>query len=324
MSVTAVSRTTLAAASLLFLVQNAVGAVDFEKQLLPVLQKKCMECHKAPFDENGKKKEPKAGLRLDAAWAMLKGSENGPVLKPGDASKSGMYEVVTLPKDDDAFMPPKGDPLTDDEVKLLKQWIDEGANFGVWKGSMEGAPADALAAAGPAAAKVREHEVFYQKLGAGLKPADDAAMSKAKEAGAQLFQLKVDSALLRADFLTGVSKCNDEKVTALLPLKDHIAQLDLGRTGITDAALKTVAQFSRLATLDLRQTKVTDAGLEHLAALKNLRSLNLYGTQVSDAGLANLAAIKSLKQVFVWGSKATDAGAGKLQAAVPGIEVTLK
>jgi hypothetical protein len=313
----------LSGLSLLTLPFAAAGAVDFEKQLLPVLEKKCMECHKAPFMENGKKKEPKADLRLDAAWAMLKGGENGPVLKPGDASKSTIYQVVTLPKDDDDFMPPKGDPLTDAEVKLLKEWIDSGANFGGWKGNMEGAPADA---ATPAAkvAKEREHEVFYQKLAAGLKPADEQAMTRAKEAGAQIFQLKADLPLLRVDFLTGVSKCTDDKVAALLPLKEQIAQLDLGRTAITDGALKTVGQLSRLASLDLRQTKVTDAGLEALTGLKNLQTLNLYGTEVTDAGLAHLAAIKSLKQVFLWGSKATEGGAGKLKAALPAVQVTLK
>ncbi|MDZ4290255.1 MAG: c-type cytochrome domain-containing protein [Prosthecobacter sp.] len=309
--------------SLSLILSPASGAINFEKQILPILEKRCMECHKAPHLENGKKKEPKGELRLDAAWAILKGGENGPIVKPGDASKSGIYEVVTLPKDDDAFMPSKGDPMTPEEIKLLKGWIDAGADFAGWRGNMEGAPAD-VAAAAAKAARVREHEIFYQELAAGLKPADEQATAKAKAAGAQISQLKADSPLVRVDFLTGVSKCTDDKVAGLLPLKDHIAQLDLGRTVITDAALKTVGQLSRLASLDLRQTKITDAGLESLTSLKKLQTLNLYGTQITDAGVAHLASIKSLKQVFLWGSKATDTGAEKLKAAVPGIQITLK
>jgi hypothetical protein len=62
--------------------------VNFEKELLPFLTKKCIDCHKAPYEENGKKKEPKAGLRLDASWAIVKGSENGPVLTAGAPDKS--------------------------------------------------------------------------------------------------------------------------------------------------------------------------------------------------------------------------------------------
>lgn len=301
----------------------AHAAVSFEKQILPVLEAKCLGCHKAPFMEDGKLKKPKADLRLDAAWAMLKGAESGPALVPGNLAKSYMYEVVTLPKDDDMFMPPKGDPLTADELKLLKEWIESGADFGGWKGNMEGAPKEADAAK-PAVAKVRDHEVFYTRLQEGLKPADPATLEKAKAGGAQVSQLKADGPLLRADFLTGVSKCTDETIQVLLPLKEHIAQLDLGRTAITDGAFKTLAQFPRLASLDLRQTKVTDAGLESLAGLKHLQNLNLFGTAVTDAGVKKLAALKSLKSLSLYQTQATPAAAKELEAAIPGLVVTLK
>ncbi|MCB1211951.1 MAG: hypothetical protein KDK97_21700, partial [Verrucomicrobiales bacterium] len=236
------------------------AAVGFEKQILPIIEAKCLGCHKAPHEENGKKKEPKGELRLDAAWAMLKGGEHGAVLKPGKSDSSDMYLFTVLPKDDDDFMPPKGDPLTAEEAKLLKTWIDEGADFGGWEGNQEGRPADipggTKKVAGP-----REHDELYKKLNTDLKPVAEATIAKAKEAGAQVTLLKADMALLRADFLTGVSACTDDKVAALLPMKDNITQLDLGRTVITDAAMDTIAQMPRLTVLDLRQTKVTDAGL---------------------------------------------------------------
>jgi len=315
LAILALSSATLAAMPL-------QAAVSFEKQILPVLEAKCLGCHKAPHMEDGKMKKPKADLRLDAAWAMLKGAESGPALVPGNLAKSYMYEVVTLPKDDDMFMPPKGDPLTADEIQLLKEWIESGADFAGWKGNMEGAPKEEEPKV--AVVKVREHEVFYQKLGEGVKPAETAALEAAKAAGAQVSTLKMDSPLLRADFLTGVSKCTDDKVVALLPLKDQLAQLDLGRTVITDEALKTVAQFPRLAALDLRQTQITDAGLEALTALKNLQTLNLFGTGITDAGVKQLAAIKSLKTISLYQTKATPAAAKELATAIPGIKVTLK
>jgi Leucine-rich repeat (LRR) protein len=128
-----------------------------------------------------------------------------------------------------------------------------------------------------------------------VKPLGDAVLAKAKEAGAQVSPVKVESPLVRVDFLTGVSKCDDEKVASILPLKENIVQLDLGRTIITDGALEDRRQLPRLVSLDLRQTKVTDAGLESLIGLKKLESLNLYGTEITDAGLKHLAKIKSLK-----------------------------
>ena len=219
-------------------------------------------------------------------------------------------------------MPPKDEPLSESEIKLLKQWIDEGADFGTWEGNTEGKPAQ-LGAEG-AAARKREHDDFYKALEAGAKPVADAVLKKVTDAGAQVATISTTSALVRVDFLTGVSKCDDAKVATLLPIADNVAHLDLGRTIITDAALATVAKMPRLARLDLRQTKITDKGLESLTALKKLQVLNIYGTEVTDMGVQALASLKSLKQVFLWQSKATEAGAKKLQAALPSATVSVK
>ncbi len=301
---------------------QAAAAPTFEKDIWPILNSKCVDCHRAPYEENGRKKEPKAGLRFDAAWAILKGSENGPVLKPGDAAGSHMYEVTTLPEDDDDFMPPKGDPLTDAEKKLLMEWINAGADFGGWEGNLEGKPE--ATAAEKEAERVREHEAFYARLAQGVNAAKDELIKRARENGAQIFQLKADSPLLRVDFLTGVSACDDAKLAVILPLKDHIAQLDLARTAVTDAGLKIAAQLPRLASLDLRQTAVGDAGLQHLAKSANLRTLNLYGTKVTDAGLKHLYELKNLRNVYLWQTKASEAGAQALAAAIPGLSVSVK
>lgn len=309
--------------SLCLIAPATQAAVNFEKDLLPVITKKCLDCHKAPVEENGKKKEPKAGLRLDASWAILKGSEDGPVLTPGAPDKSGIYESVTLPKDEDGHMPSKGEDLTAAEIKLLKTWIAEGADFGGWVGSTEGMPLGAQTAT-TKPFKPRPHDLFYASLEKDLKPLSDAVLATAKAAGAQVAPVKVESPLVRVDFLTGVSKCDDAKVAAILPLKDNIVQLELGRTIITDAALKTIAQLPRLVSLDLRQTKITDAGLEALIGLKKLQTLNLYGTEVTDAGLKHLAKLKSLKNVYLWQSKATEAGVKQLNAAIPGLKASVK
>ncbi len=309
--------------SVCLIAPSAYTAVNFEKDLLPALTKKCVDCHKAPHVENGQKKVPKAGLRLDASWAILKGSENGPVLTPGVPAKSGIYESVTLPKDDDGHMPSKGEDLTKEEITLLKKWIEEGADFGGWVGSVEGMPAGAMTeSARPY--KPRAHDLFYSALEKDVKPLSDELLAKAKAAGAQVAPVKVDSPLVRVDFLTGVSKCDDAKVAAILPLKENIVQLDLGRTVITDAALKIIGQLPRLIALDLRQTKITDVGIESLIGLKKLESLNLYGTEITDAGLKHLAKLKSLKNLYLWQSKATKPGVKQLTAAIPGLKVSIE
>jgi hypothetical protein len=68
--------------------------------------------------------------------------------------------------------------------------------------------------------------------------------------------------------------------------------MDLNLMGcpIDDAALKTVAGFSRLRTLDLGSTKVTDADLVPLDGLTGLKSLRIWKTQVTASGTTSLKA----------------------------------
>jgi Planctomycete cytochrome C/Leucine Rich repeat len=306
------------AAAALSLAVPAQAKLDFNKEILPLIESRCLKCHKAEHEENGKVVKPKGDIRLDAAWALLKGNKDIVPVVPKDVNKSGIVQVVTLPKDDDKFMPPEGkaDPLTPEEILKLKTWIIEGADFFGWEGNIKGKPAEEKKVS-TEPAKPREHDIFYTKLAAGLQPVKDEELKKLTAAGAQTAPLMPASPLLRVDFLTGVTKCTDESITALLPIKENIAHLDLARTSVTDDALKTIAQFPRITRLDLRKAKITDKGLPALAACKNLTYINLFGTEVTDAGLDALAKIKSLTDVYLYETKVTDAGVAKLKKALP-------
>lgn len=115
-----------------------VSAVDFEKEIFPIIDAKCMKCHETEHtDGTGKLKKPKGGLVMDTVEGLKKGGkEHGDKnIIAGKADDSRIYVVTAkLPISDEYFMPPEGkaDPLTDAEKALLKKWIDEGANFGTW------------------------------------------------------------------------------------------------------------------------------------------------------------------------------------------------
>lgn len=110
--------------------------VDFEKQIFPIIEAKCISCHAKEHEENGRVKKPKSGLALDSVEAIMKGgkTEPGKTLVPGKPDESYLLKTTLLPEDDDLFMPPKGDKVTDEEKALIKKWIEQGANFGSWKG----------------------------------------------------------------------------------------------------------------------------------------------------------------------------------------------
>ncbi|MDB4617532.1 PSD1 and planctomycete cytochrome C domain-containing protein [Verrucomicrobiales bacterium] len=104
----------------------AIQAVDFEKEILPILQENCIDCH-------GPEKQ-KSEFRVDQRPIMMSGGDSGIAsLVPGEPLKSYLIEVIDG-SDPDMLMPPKGDPLTKGEVALISKWIEEGAN---WPGQMD-------------------------------------------------------------------------------------------------------------------------------------------------------------------------------------------
>ncbi len=94
--------------------------VDFVREVRPILERHCYECH-------GEKKQ-KSGLRLDVRELALKGGDNhGPDIVPGKAKESPLIRFVTA-SDEAELMPPKK-RLNAAEVETLTRWVNEGA---VW------------------------------------------------------------------------------------------------------------------------------------------------------------------------------------------------
>lgn len=90
----------------------------FETRVRPVLAENCFSCH-------GPKKQ-QAGLRLDSATALRKGSDNGPIVLPHEPEKSTLFKVLRY--DGDIQMPPKG-KLPQKAIDDIRLWIQNGA---VW------------------------------------------------------------------------------------------------------------------------------------------------------------------------------------------------
>lgn len=95
-------------------------AAFFESKVRPILSEACYKCHSL---EQGKSK---GGLTLDTREGLLKGGENGAVIKPGDPGKSPLITAVKY-LDPDLQMPPKGEKLKDDQIAALTEWVKMGA-----------------------------------------------------------------------------------------------------------------------------------------------------------------------------------------------------
>lgn len=98
-----------------------LAGVTFTKDIKLIFEKSCFKCH-GPEKQKGK-------LRLDSLEAALKGGENSPNIIAKDSAKSPLVWSAARIGDPDEAMPPegKGDPLTTDQVALIRAWIDQGA-----------------------------------------------------------------------------------------------------------------------------------------------------------------------------------------------------
>jgi WD40 repeat protein len=92
--------------------------VIFEKEIEPILVNKCAFCH------SGNVKEGK--LDLSSYDTMMRGGKRGPAVVPNKSGESLLVKLSS--KDIRPFMPPKSEePLTPQELALIKLWIDQGA-----------------------------------------------------------------------------------------------------------------------------------------------------------------------------------------------------
>ena len=120
--VLACTRPALADEETLPLPEPSQKQVDFVKDVQPLFQGKCLACH-GPEEEEG-------GFRLDMGARALEGGDSGQAILPGNSLESSLIHRLAG-VDEDERMPPEdeGTPLTDEEISIVRAWIDQGAHW---------------------------------------------------------------------------------------------------------------------------------------------------------------------------------------------------
>lgn len=99
--------------------QAGEEAIDYLRDVKPLLAKHCTTCHGSRTQESG--------LRLDTAVDLRAGGDSGPSIVPGKAVESRLIHAVEA-TGGVSRMPPEDRPaLKPDEIKVLRRWIDAGA-----------------------------------------------------------------------------------------------------------------------------------------------------------------------------------------------------
>ena len=94
---------------------NASAKLTFEKDIAPILKTHCFKCHGGEVR--------KAGLDLRRRFTLIAGGDSGAAILPGKPERSLLIEMI-----DDGLMPPEDErPLSDEQVAVLRKWIELGA-----------------------------------------------------------------------------------------------------------------------------------------------------------------------------------------------------
>jgi mono/diheme cytochrome c family protein len=100
-------------------------AIDFNRQVRPILSENCFACHGPDA------RTRKARLRLDSPeGAFGKGRSGRPTIVAGRSAASELIARVGA-EDESERMPPikSGKKLTKQQIEVLRQWIDQGAKW---------------------------------------------------------------------------------------------------------------------------------------------------------------------------------------------------
>ena len=87
---------------------------QFEKDILPILEAKCVKCHAGAT--------PQASLDVRSRATLVKGGASGAALISGEPDRSLLFFRVRSGQ-----MPPGGPKLDDAEIALIRRWIEVGA-----------------------------------------------------------------------------------------------------------------------------------------------------------------------------------------------------
>ncbi len=97
-------------------------AVSYTKQVKPILDAQCVECHK-----QGAAGYEASGLLMDSYAGLMKGTQFGRIVIPGDSLTSILVALIEGRADASIRMPHGKAPLSAEEIALIKTWVEQGA-----------------------------------------------------------------------------------------------------------------------------------------------------------------------------------------------------
>jgi uncharacterized membrane protein len=275
----------------------------FQHLVQPILEAKCIACHK-----EGK---IKGELRMDQLAGLQKGGKNGPFVIPGDLDKSLLIQRINLPTDEKEHMPPKNKAqLTDEEIEILEAWVAAGASFDQKVSELK--TEEALFHL--ASSRFSTQKVY------SFEPAAESDIQGLNNFFRKINPIYPGSPALEVAYY-GISTFDPASLKDLKKVRQQVVKLNLNRMPLTGVDLGFLKDFSNLEELQLNFTGVPSTQLIHLEKLENLRNLALSGNQFSGEAIKDLIKLQQVRKLFIWNSGLNDKEREELKNALQNAQI---
>jgi len=103
--------------------EKSAPAVSYQRDVAPILDKHCKSCH-VP----GQAGYVVSGFELAGYESLMKGTQFGPVILPGDPLTSVLVMLIEGRVDPSIKMPHgEAQPMSKAEIETIRNWVEQGA-----------------------------------------------------------------------------------------------------------------------------------------------------------------------------------------------------
>ena len=286
----------------------------YQDLIRPALENKCFSCHN-PYKTKG-------GLLMTSFEELAKGGKSEkPIFVAHQPKQSELYRRITLPQNDDEYMPPGEKPaLQRDEIILIKWWIEQGSLPEMMLGMN---PPDSIhTLLERLLPNLFQEERLKQRLAQ-----DQASIAMTLKKVGEKVGLSIEpdpyseGNLFAVGLTMPPNPVNDQTIAQLMPYKEYFSKLSLPGATISDDVLYDVARMPNLTALLLPQTCLDGSGLVYLKALPRLTKLNLSNTFLTNETILNIRHLESLEDLYVFGTDVDPVMIEALQKHLPKLQI---
>ncbi len=275
-------------------------ALLFEDLIQPMLDKRCAQCHR-----EGKMK---GNFSVHNLADLIKGGKSGSAVVGGEPEKSELYSRITLDPSNEKHMPADGKtPLTADEIRIIKWWIEKG-----------------MAKKGEKISKLKDVEpikpLLAKALGLGVEisnPSDVpnseyrinpdipegvtvGLIDSLRNHGLSVRIMLHKPLMLDLTLPSGSGNKLNEAKPFIRQAAKNVVLLNLSQNGLTENDLDFLPMMINLEKLRIEKNPITDAIVHQLEGLTHLEALNLNETKITKSCLDRLKQLPNLKRVYSW------------------------